>query len=61
MREAFQCQGCDAYCDWDTREHLPADYPGMIKTIGGRFCNLPACVDAERVLYGVTPRWRRKP
>ncbi len=31
-----------------------------IKTIGGKFCNLPECVNAERFLYGTVPHWRRR-
>lgn len=54
----FQCQGCDRVCDWSSREPVEVTDATEVKTIGGRFCNAPACVEAETRIYGVRCPWR---
>jgi hypothetical protein len=50
----FQCQGCDAVCDWETRR-LVKPHPGLAyKTIASRYCSSPGCVEAEAAAHGLS-------
>ena len=42
----FSCSHCHRVCEWNTREPVEVTERTEVKTIGGRYCNAAACIDA---------------
>lgn len=49
----FKCQGCGRVCDWETRMPVVDQDNAEYKSIANRFCDAPACIEAEAEAHGL--------